>query len=203
MAPCCEIFNAETSKDWSKWSRHLHLLYLSAGTGLMGGTHNFVNPANKLMAKYFHTSITTISRSVSIILLMFAVSAFITSPLARIYGKRPGQLLRICESFVTEPYLPSAVFLVSNAIATLGYIIVIAKPSSLVCLYVGRAIHGLGISALEYLVSSSVGDLMFVHERGVHLAIWHFALSGGNSVGQVIGSQIVAAQGWIWPFRYT
>lgn len=44
---------------------------------------------------------------------------------------------------------------------------------------------------------------MFVHERGVHLAIWHFALSGGNSIGQVIATQIVAAQGWIWPFLYT
>lgn len=61
----------------------------------MAGTHNFVNPANALMAKYFHTSISTISRSVSIILLMFAVSAFISSPLARIYGKRPGMPLSL------------------------------------------------------------------------------------------------------------
>lgn len=87
-------------------------------------------------------------------------------------------------------------------IAILGYGIVIADTHSLVALYVGRAIHGFGIAALEYLVSSSVGDLFFVHERGLHLAIWHYALSGGNSIGQVIGSQIVQAQGWVWPFRY-
>lgn len=149
----------------------------------MAGTHNFVNPANALMAKLFKTDINTISRSVSIILLTLGISAVITSPAARIWGKRP-------------------VFLVSNVVAIIGYSIVISQPHSLTCLYVGRAIHGFGIAALEYLVSSSIGDLFFVHERGLHLAIWHYALSGGNSIGQVIGSQIVQKQGWLWPFKY-
>ncbi len=89
-----------------------------------------------------------------------------------------------------------------NVIAIIGYVIVISRTKSITALYVGRAIHGLGINALEYLVSSSVGDLFFVHQRGFHLALWHFALSGGNSIGQVIGSQIVAAQDWQWAFRY-
>jgi MFS family permease len=84
----------------------------------------------------------------------------------------------------------------------IGYIIVISKPRSITALYVGRTIHGFGISALEYLVSSSVGDLFFVHQRGFHLALWHFGLSGGNAIGQVIGSQIVAAQNWRWAFTY-
>ena len=154
------------------------------GTGLMAGTHNFVNPANKLIAKHFKTDIPTISRSVSIILLTLGISAVATSPAARIWGKRP-------------------VFIVSNLVAILGYVIVVAKTDSLVALYVGRAIHGFGIAAMEYLVSSSIGDLFFVHERAIHLAIWHYGLSGGNSIGQVIGSQIVQRQGWVWPFRYT
>lgn len=139
-------------------------MFLSAGCGMMAGTHNFVNPANPLLAKIFNTDISTISRSVSIILLTLGISAVLTSPLARIYGKRP-------------------VIIVSNFIAMLGYIIVVAKPGNLAALYTGRAIHGLGIAALEYLVSSSVGDLFFVHERAVHLAIWHYSLSGGNAIG--------------------
>ncbi|KAF2095551.1 MFS general substrate transporter [Rhizodiscina lignyota] len=169
--------------NWSQAAKWYQAIFLSMGTGLMAGTHNFVNPANALMAKLFHTSISTISRSVSIVLLTLGASAVATSPAARIWGKRP-------------------VFLVSNLIAILGYGIVISDTKSLVSLYVGRAIHGLGIAALEYLVSSSVGDLFFVHERGMHLAIWHYALSGGNSIGQVIATQIVAAQGWPWAFKY-
>lgn len=135
------------------------------------------------MAKLFHTSISKISQSVSLILLTLGISAFITSPLARIWGKRP-------------------VILISNIIAMAGYVIVVARQDSLAALYAGRAIHGFGIAGIEYLVSSTVGDLFFVHERGVHLALWHYALSGGNAIGQVIGAQIVAAQSWVWPFIY-
>lgn len=79
-----------SSVDWSQATKWYHALFLSAGTGLMAGTHNFVNPSNALMAKLFKTDIATISRSVSIILLTLGASAVVTSPAARIWGKRPG-----------------------------------------------------------------------------------------------------------------
>ncbi|CAK7236183.1 hypothetical protein SEUCBS140593_009533 [Sporothrix eucalyptigena] len=167
--------------NWSGTRKILTSIFLSCGTGLMAGTHNFINPANASMAKIFHTSANTISESVSVVLLTLGASAVLTSPLARIWGKRP-------------------VLLVSNIIAILGYVIVVAANNRIVGLFVGRGIHGLGIAGLEYLVSSSVGDLFFVHERGIHLAIWHYALSGGNALGQVIGTAIFSAQGWRWPF---
>ncbi|KAH8810615.1 major facilitator superfamily domain-containing protein [Xylogone sp. PMI_703] len=169
--------------NWSYASRCFQSVFLSCGTGLLAGTHNFLNPAAVQMAKELHTSVTDVSRSVSLVLLTLGISAVFTSPAARIWGKRP-------------------VFLVSNVIAIIGYVIVIARPESIKALYAGRSIHGLGISALEYLVSSSVGDLFFVHQRGFHLALWHFGLAGGNAIGQVIGSQIAAAQSWHWAFNY-
>lgn len=169
------------SSDWSPIRKILTSIFLSCGTGLMAGTHNFINPANATMAKIFHTSANTVSQSVSVVLLTLGASAVLTSPLARIWGKRP-------------------VLLVSNIIAILGYVIVVAAGERIVGLFVGRGIHGFGIAALEYLVSSSVGDLFYVHERGIHLAIWHYALSGGNALGQVIGTAIFSAQGWRWPF---
>lgn len=69
-------------------------------------------------------------------------------------------------------------------------------------IWVGRALWGVGSSPIEFLVSSSVGDLFFVHQRGFHLSFWHVCLSGGNSFGQVIASQIVAGQGYVWAYRY-
>ncbi|KIH87065.1 hypothetical protein SPBR_04851 [Sporothrix brasiliensis 5110] len=167
--------------NWSPTRKVLTSIFLSCGTGLMAGTHNFINPANAAMAKIFHTTANTVSQSVSVVLLTLGVSAVLTSPLARIYGKRP-------------------VLLASNAIAILGYVIVVAAGENIVGLFVGRGIHGLGIAGLEYLVSSSVGDLFFVHERGIHLAIWHYALSGGNALGQPIGTAILSSMGWRWPF---
>ncbi|KAF5010121.1 hypothetical protein FDECE_3707 [Fusarium decemcellulare] len=169
--------------NWSQKRKLFTSIFLSMGTGMMAGTHNYINPANKQMATIFSTSISNISQSVSVILLTLGVSALISSPAARIWGKRP-------------------VLIISNFIAALGYIIVVAPKKSLVALFVGRAIHGFGIAGLEYLVSSSVGDLFFVHERGAHLALWHYGLSGGNAIGQPIGTAIFAAQGWKWPFIY-
>ncbi|OAA61815.1 Major facilitator superfamily domain, general substrate transporter [Niveomyces insectorum RCEF 264] len=167
--------------NWSKTRKIFTSIFLSAGTGLMAGTHNFVNPANVTLAKIFHTKANTVSQSVSVVLLTLGVSAVLTSPAARIWGKRP-------------------VLLLSNLVAIVGYVIVAASGPNIVALFVGRGIHGLGIAGLEYLVSSSVGDLFYVHERGSHLALWHYALSGGNALGQPIGTAILSAQGWRWPF---
>ncbi|CAK7233939.1 hypothetical protein SCUCBS95973_008765 [Sporothrix curviconia] len=167
--------------NWSRTRKILTSIFLSCGTGLMAGTHNFINPANATMAKIFHTTANTVSQSVSVVLLTLGASAVLTSPLARIWGKRP-------------------VLIVSNILAILGYVIVVAANNHIVSLFVGRGVHGFGVAGLEYLVSSSVGDLFFVHERGIHLAIWHYALSGGNALGQVIGTSIFSAEGWKWPF---
>lgn len=94
------------------------------------------------------------------------------------------------------------VLLISNIIAVISYAIIVSDDKSFQRLYVGRAIHGLGMAGIEYLVTSSIGDLFFVHERAFHLAIWHFGLQAGNSCGQVIGAPIVAAQSWKWAFTY-
>ncbi|KAF2096044.1 MFS general substrate transporter [Rhizodiscina lignyota] len=169
--------------NWSTTTKWTHSILLSAGTGLYTGTTNFVNPAQTVIAKNLHTSISEVSRSVSLILLLLGVSAAASSAAARIWGKRP-------------------IMNIGNVISVVGYAIVVARPHSIGALYAGRAIHGFGIGGIEYLVSSSVGDLFFVHQRAFHLALWHFALQGGQSIGQVIGSQIVQAQSWYWAFRY-
>ncbi len=92
--------------------------------------------------------------------------------------------------------------LLLNLISIIGYIIFVAKPKSLAAIFFCRAFYGFGLSGLSYIVTSSVGDLFFVHQRGFHLALWHWGLSGGNQIGQVIASQIVQAQNYVWAVRY-
>ncbi len=58
----------------------------------MSGTLNFVNPSNNAYSKYLHTSVSDVSRSVSVALLTIGLSVVIFSPAARIWGKRPGML---------------------------------------------------------------------------------------------------------------
>ncbi|KPM42236.1 hypothetical protein AK830_g4337 [Neonectria ditissima] len=108
-------------------------MFLSIGMGMMAGTHNFVNPANSQLTKIFHTKVSTIWQSVSVIHLTFGVSAVIFGPAVRIWGKRP-------------------VILVSNFLAAFGYIIVIAPTKSLVTLFKLPSIYSIIVYAVYTLV---------------------------------------------------
>lgn len=135
------------------------------------------------MAKQMHTSLTQLSRSISFMMLALGFASIFTTPLARIYGKRP-------------------IFLLLGVLGIIGYAIILHKPGDIKYIYGGRVLWGFAVSGLQYLVSSSVGDIFFVHQRGFHLALWHFGLSAGNSLGQVIASQIVQRQNYVAAFRY-
>ncbi|KAI5857332.1 MFS general substrate transporter [Durotheca rogersii] len=169
--------------NWPESTKNFHSWFLSIGTGLASGTCFFLSPSASFMAKEIGTSVSQLSRSVSVLMLCMGITSILTTPLARIYGKRP-------------------VFLGLGILGIVGYSIVLASPKDIRYIYAGRALWGAAQSGLEYLVSSSVGDLFFVHQRGFHLALWHFGLAGGNSLGQVIASQIVQGQGYAWAFRY-
>lgn len=195
------FFNSAT--DWPRRSKLVHSWWLAGGTGLASGVALFLNPSNAVIAKQVHTTTVLISRTTSVLLLFIGVGAILTAPLARIYGKRPGKPhhLRLRLNVVAQANA-NPVFLLLNLIAVIGYIIFAAKSKSLAAIFVGRAFYGFGLSGLSYIVTSSVGDLFFVHQRGFHLALWHWGLSGGNQIGQVIASQIVQKQSYVWAVRY-
>ncbi|KAL1898595.1 hypothetical protein Sste5346_003499 [Sporothrix stenoceras] len=169
--------------NWS-YNKKLYVSYLlSFGAALASGISQFLNPAATSMAKTIGASVTDMTRSASLVVLCLGIGAILSAPLARIYGKRP-------------------VIFLATVFSVISYSIILARPGSMKYIYAGRALFGLFSAPVEYLVSSSVGDIFFVHQRGFHLALWHVSLSAGNSLGQVIASQIVAHQSYIWAYRY-
>ncbi|OIW22554.1 MFS general substrate transporter [Coniochaeta ligniaria NRRL 30616] len=133
--------------DSSPGRKVFHSILLSFGTGLASGTCYFLNPSATAISKQIGTTVTQLSRTVSFLILCMGIASILTTPLARIYGKRP-------------------IFLGLNLLGIIGYSILLSKPHDIRYIYAGRALWGATQNALEYLVSSSVGDLFFVHQRG-------------------------------------
>jgi len=61
---------------------------------------------------------------------------------------------------------------------------------------------GLSTSAFESLIIASVGDMFFVHQRGIRVAFITFILNAASSLASIICGQITNSLGWIWLFHF-
>jgi MFS family permease len=114
-------------------------------------------------------------------LLVAASTGAFTSAFSRKYGKRP-------------------VYLVSSLFGLLGSIIGSATDSYS-GLLAARIIQGGSTAAYEGIIFSTIGDLFFVHERGLYMAILQFALGAISMFANVITGPITTNLGWKWLFH--
>ncbi|KAL6250758.1 hypothetical protein RBB50_003061 [Rhinocladiella similis] len=63
-----------------------------------------------------------------------------------------------------------------------------------------RVFQGVALAPFEALVNACVGDLYFVHQRGVRMAITNTCLFGGAFLTPVFVGMISAHIGWEWSF---
>jgi MFS family permease len=100
---------------------------------------------------------------------------------SRKYGKRP-------------------LFMLCSILGVAGTIIGSAS-NGLDTLLTARVVQGFAISAYESLVITAIGDLFFVHERGLYSSIINFLLAGISNFSSVITGTIVANLGWKYLFH--
>lgn len=105
-----------------------------------------------------------------------SVSAF-----SRKYGKRP-------------------VFLVSTLFDIIGTAVGEAKIDYKYLL-AARIIQGFSTSAFESLIVATVGDIYFVHQRGLRIAVINFILNSASSLASIICGQVFQSLGWLWLFH--
>lgn len=101
--------------------------------------------------------------------------------LSRKYGKRP-------------------VFLVSSLFDIIGTAVGEAHISY-EYLLAARIIQGFSTSAYESLIVATVGDLYFVHERGLRVSLINFVLNSASSLASIICGLVFADLGWLWLFH--
>ncbi|QSZ30496.1 hypothetical protein DSL72_000050 [Monilinia vaccinii-corymbosi] len=63
-----------------------------------------------------------------------------------------------------------------------------------------RAVQGFCSSPLETLVSATVSEIFFVHEKGKMLSIWNLFVMGGVKLGQLIAGFIIQSLGFKFTF---
>jgi MFS family permease len=67
-------------------------------------------------------------------------------------------------------------------------------------LVAARFFQGIGLAPFEGLVNAMVGELYFVHESGVRMALSNLCLFGGAFFTPVIVGKSTASLGWQWTF---
>jgi MFS family permease len=132
------------------------------------------------IAEELNTSVALVVQANGYQLLVVALMVFFVNAFARKWGKRP-------------------TFLLSSLIGIVGSIIG-ATSRNYSNLLAARIIQGFGVSAYKPFALAMVGDLFFVHERGLHTGIISFLLGAVSNFSSVICGPITVRLGWKWLF---
>ncbi|OBT46493.1 hypothetical protein VE00_03319 [Pseudogymnoascus sp. WSF 3629] len=168
--------------NWSATRKFIIVLIVGLGTILNAATIGpLLNAGLYTISLDFHTSIGNITLISGYQLLVAGASGPIVCACSRKWGKRP------C-------------FLFSTLFALIGTIIGSAT-NSYNGLLAARIIQGASISAYESLVIAIIGDLYFVHQRGLFNSGIQFLLGGISNFSSVLAGPITANLGWKYLFH--
>ncbi|KAF2259038.1 MFS transporter-like protein [Lojkania enalia] len=140
-----------------------------------------LSPALVVIATDLDKEIADITVISGYMLLVTACSGPIVCALSRKYGKR-------------------LILIVSSGFGLLGTIIC-SSTNSYEGLLGGRIIQGGSVSAFESLIISMIGDLFFVHQRGVFMTIMQFILGAASNFSAIIVGPIATNLGWKYLFH--
>lgn len=139
-----------------------------------------ISPGYVLMTEQFHMSYNALNGGLGWGIFVIGISCFFTNSMAVIWGRRPIFLLGNLLLFISS---------------TWGYF-----AHSYSSLLASRLIGCIGMSPFEVLVTTTIADIYFVHQRGVRLAAWGLCLSIGVGGGIMISGYIIQDLGWNWTY---
>lgn len=184
--------------NWPKWKKELIIIILCLGALLNAGTNvclfnaRLIFPYLYFQGPFLNASYFPMSQQLGLpitdvvlvsgynLLAAGCIGPFICA-LSRKYGKRP-------------------IYLVSTLFDIIGTAIGESKISY-EYLLAARIVQGLSTSAFESLIVATVGDIYFVHERGLRISVINFILNAASSLASIICGQVFASLGWLWLFH--
>ncbi|KPM40139.1 hypothetical protein AK830_g6441 [Neonectria ditissima] len=168
--------------NWPYYKKLLVISILVYGSCLCAGcTGPLLNASLFILAQDFNRPIGDITVLSGYQLLVAGASGPFVSAFSRKYGKRP-------------------VFFFSSVACLIGTIIG-SVSKSYDTLLAARVVQGFSLAAYESLVFAVVGDVFFVHERGLWTSVMSFTLTCVSNLSSVVAGKITFSLGWHYLFH--
>ncbi|ORY19528.1 major facilitator superfamily domain-containing protein [Clohesyomyces aquaticus] len=164
--------NPNDPLNWSPMWKNSIMVILAFSSGVTTALGPMITPGLRVVAMRYDVSLDLVS-SLLIGFLAFWIgfTTFFTASGANVWGKRPFFVISTAALLATNIW---------------GYF-----ATSFTSLAVMRVFQGIASAPLETLVTSTVSDLFFVHQRGKRLSIWGCMLGSGVLLGQTISGFII------------
>ncbi|KAH8894459.1 MFS general substrate transporter [Thozetella sp. PMI_491] len=166
--------------NWPMWRKDLMLFFICIDTAVVGAWGPMISPGYAQMAVQWDMTYNALNGGLGWGVFVIGVSCFFTNSLAVIWGRRPVFLLGNLLLFISSLW---------------GYF-----ATTYSSLLASRLVGCIGMSPFEVLVTTTIADLYFVHERGLRLAMWGLCLSVGVGGGVIISGYIIEDAGWNWTY---
>ncbi|KFY29149.1 hypothetical protein V491_00172 [Pseudogymnoascus sp. VKM F-3775] len=170
--------------NWSTFKKFNIMAICSFGAILFAAaTGPLLNAALAVLVQEFDRSFTDVTQIVSgYYLLVVGASGPFVSAFSRKYGKRP-------------------VFLASSLFGLIGAIIG-SVNHSYYGLFTARLVSGLSTSAYESVIVALIGDIFFVHQRGLVVSYVQFFLGTITNASSIISGVIATRLSWPYLFYF-
>jgi MFS family permease len=163
--------------NWSLAKKRAVFTIILFGTTLYAAVSNpLLNTDLIVLSEELNVTLSDITLLTGYQILVPACSATLISAISRKFGKR-------------------ALFVFSSLFALIGTIIG-ACAETYRTLEAGRIVQGLAITAYESICFVVVGDLFFLHERGLYTTLVSFVLISVANLSSVVTGSISEHMGW-------
>ncbi|PHH78781.1 hypothetical protein CDD80_6237 [Ophiocordyceps camponoti-rufipedis] len=168
--------------NWPLWKRDL-ITFILCFAGILATSLSSILAANTVvLTLHFRITLAKAAVLTGYFTLGTGAAAIFFVPSGRVWGKRHLFLLGTC------------IVIASGAWAG-------AVGRNYKSMAAARAIQGMAAAPFETLLNAAVGDLYFVHQRGVRMAATNLAVFGAAFFTPVVTGKITEAMGWQWTFN--
>ncbi|KAK7599386.1 hypothetical protein V3481_000974 [Fusarium oxysporum f. sp. vasinfectum] len=169
--------------NWSLLRRDL-ITFLLCFAGILATALGPILAANTItISLLFSKDFTKVALLTGYFLLGCGAGAIFFVPSGRIWGKRHLFLIGILILIASSAWAGSVG---TNYGSFIG----------------ARIVQGVGCAPYESLLNAAVGDLYFVHQRGVRMAFTNLAVFGGAFFTPILVGKITDSMGWKWTFYF-